>query len=217
MATPISRGSLSPYYSGDMTVSLSFFLPSLHCDFFFFFSSFARSHSHPAIQIITVSQKTIYIFILKGPGQHDGTRLRRAAGWPLGFKRWQARDVCVFPAWSDPNSSCSHPTFALHSIWIPISFHSDVWKQICPVWWSDLFIIYTHLCHAGLWRAWRPRDVGVLNESALHIIHPIQEVVCLMTYFYARYLKHMTELFLLREKKKKKKRKLFEEALKRRS
>lgn len=71
------------------------------------------------------------------------------------------------------------------------------------------------------------RDVGVLNDSALHIVHPtqIQEVVCVMTYFYApclmklakfflnkslTNLTHMTELFLLGEKKK---RKLFEEAL----
>lgn len=30
------------------------------------------------------------------------------------------REIRVFPAWSDPNSSCSDPTFALYSIWIPI-------------------------------------------------------------------------------------------------
>lgn len=97
----------------------------------------------------------------------------------------------------------------------PNLIYSNVWKQIYPAWWSYL------------WRPWRVRDVGVLNDSALHIVHPtqIQEVVCVMTYFYApclmklakfflnkslTNLTHMTELFLLGEKKK---RKLFEEAL----
>lgn len=81
MATPISKGSLSPITaeiwqflslpSCPPCITIFFFssLPSLPLCFFFFtshrpppFSWFqAPSHSHPVIRIVTRSQKTIYI------------------------------------------------------------------------------------------------------------------------------------------------------------
>ncbi len=98
-----------PYYSGDMTVSLSFFLPSLHYDFFFFsFHSlpssfflcvfFYISYHPPPFFLISgpfsftpsdtnhhrKPENNIYSFLVyflrKGLGQHDRTCLRRAAG-----------------------------------------------------------------------------------------------------------------------------------------